>query len=229
MATAARRAAHRSVKKSAVHVESHRSQPRAMHHQTNPRRRFPLILLIAGWLVVVVAGMGIAVRYETMPGLSAIPPAHAPDARGSQSTLLVFAHPQCPCTRATLEQLDRIAARVGDLVKIQVHVYSAPSAGDAWTHSAIWERAARIPGVEVRADVEGHKARSLGVSTSGEALLFGPDGWLVYHGGITSARGHVGDNVGTGTIVAAVRGQPVTTTSAPVFGCSLFELGTREE
>lgn len=183
-------------------------------------RRLPLILLIAGWLALVTAGMTVAARYESKPGAAATPPAHAQPSK--RSTLLVFTHPQCPCTRATLEELDRIAARIGDLARIEVFVYSDPNADEAWTKSGIWDRAARIPGIEVLADVDGSKARALGVATSGETLLYAPDGRLLYQGGITSARGHVGDNAGVAFIVDAVHGRRTEPMRQPVFGCSLF-------
>jgi hypothetical protein len=192
-------------------------------------RSLTSVLLVAGWIVLVVAGMGVAARYESRPGTAASPPHSAAGVTGELATLLVFAHPQCPCTRATLEELDHIAARVGELVRIEVLVYSDPNADEAWTHGGIWKRAANIPGVEVHADPRGERARALGVATSGETLLFAPDGRLLYHGGITSARGHVGDNAGADIVVEAVRGRTTAPSSMPVFGCSLFNPGVPEE
>ncbi len=56
----------------------------------------------------------------------------------------------------------------------------------------------------------------LGSSTSGQVLLYDPSGRLAFSGGITAARGHVGDNAGSDAIVGLVMGWPVVNTSTAV-------------
>jgi len=106
---------------------------------------------------------------------------------------------------------------------MRVHVLADPTLDASWTKSATWHAAAAIPRVDVVADPYGATARAYGVATSGTVLLYSPAGDLLFHGGITGARGHAGDNVGADTVVDALLGEPVSTASTPVFGCALFD------
>jgi len=78
-----------------------------------------------------------------------------------------------------------------------------------------------IPGVEVMADPDGVEAGRFGGATSGEVLLYGPDGHLTFAGGITSARGHEGDSPGAERIYDLVTTGHAELAVAPVFGCPL--------
>jgi len=108
----------------------------------------------------------------------------------------VFAHPFCPCTRATFDELEKILAQAGD--GVVVHVVMAPiddpDEGGALPES--FRRAQRIPGVDVRWDAGGGEARRFGAHTSGQVLLYDAAGQLAFQGGMTPARGEAGDNAG---------------------------------
>jgi hypothetical protein len=201
----------------------------------SPRRRrlrAGPFLFFVGWVTCLVAGLAFALRYAADPGASARAPATM-GAAGVASTgspwpadkfrLLVFLHPQCPCSRATVGELDRIVARAGSRACIRAFFLSDPARDEAWTKSATWRSAAAIPGVEVIADPSGLAAQAYGARTSGETLLYSPAGELVFHGGITAARGHAGQNAGSDTIVAVLRGERALIAVAPVFGCALFD------
>lgn len=186
------------------------------------------------WGGAVVVGFALLGRYEGTPGLSARVsdhwPAGAPFALDpSRHTLLLFAHPKCPCTRATLEELDRIVARSSDRLRVFVWFCCDPSKGQdaAWAKTDTWERVARIPGVTVGLDVGGATARLFGAATSGDVFLFAPDGRCEFEGGITSARGHAGDNAGEDAIVARAAGETSDVEHTPVFGCGLIDCSTR--
>jgi hypothetical protein len=132
--------------------------------------------------------------------------------------LLVFAHPRCPCTRATIGELERIASRCGDRASITVLCFD-PGLGESWTHGEVWSAAAAIPGVRVAPDLHGHAAQRFGVHTSGHALLYAHDGRLVFEGGITALRGHAGDNLGEDSIVSWIETGEVHCASTPAHGC----------
>jgi hypothetical protein len=53
-------------------------------------------------------------------------------------------------------------------------------------------------------------------------LLYSQDGRLLFRGGTTRARGHVGTNVGRSSILALLRHATPAETETPVFGCSLL-------
>jgi hypothetical protein len=119
-------------------------------------------------------------------------------------TLLLIAHPHCPCTRATFEELDEVVSRSGGRVRAPVIFVQPRGVDSAWVETALLERARRMPGVATLIDHEGRIAARLHVFTSGQALLYDPAGRLVYSGGLTGARGHVGRNRGMDAVLASV-------------------------
>ncbi len=185
-----------------------------------------LALVGLALLTIVGAGFGVLWRYDGVPGPVASVPAHwpatAPFALAQdRPTLILFAHPHCPCTRATVGELDHIVARCRDRVHTVVYFLSDPSRGDAWTHSDLWTSVARIPGVEILSDPRAATAAGFGVWTSGHVLLYAPDGRLLFDGGITDARGHAGDNVGEESVASWVLDGTSKCASTPVYGCLL--------
>lgn len=143
----------------------------------------------------------------------------------SHLTLLMFIHPQCPCTRASIGELSELMASCQSRLKVQVLVLAPAQWDRAIIESDIWEAAAAIPGVTVQTDPDGREARRFGALTSGMVVLYGPQGDLRFRGGITGARGHSGLNLGRAAVTSlsvegersgSVRGQ------CSVFGCPLF-------
>ena len=94
-----------------------------------------------------------------------------------------------------------------------------------WLETGLWKDANALRGLRVMPDEGGKEARLFGVSTSGQCLLYDKDGKLQYDGGITSARGHSGDNVGRRSLTALLNGEAVSSAemaTVRVFGCSLW-------
>jgi hypothetical protein len=179
------------------------------------------------WVIAVGSGMAVLWRYSTAPGLPAAPPRAWPresriEPRTDRATLIVLAHPQCPCTSATIEELDRLMARVGDRLRAHVLFATPVGAASGWEATDLWRRAAAIPGVTVLRDAEGIEAHRFHAATSGQVILYDADGRLRFNGGITAARGHAGDNPGRSAIVEMLVGNPSVASETPVFGCSLL-------
>jgi hypothetical protein len=91
-----------------------------------------------------------------------------------------------------------------------------------WEKTDLWQSAARIPGVNVVADDNGIEARRFHAVTSGQTALYDTDGRLLFSGGITSARGHSGDNAGRSAIVSLLNAGDANRTVTAVFGCPLY-------
>jgi hypothetical protein len=193
------------------------------------RPRFPrptLWILGAAWLTAVTAGFVSLFDYSVGPGAAVAPPARWPAEAPvvldpARPTLLLFAHPQCPCTRATITELDRLMAHGRDRLVARVLFYDDPRLASRWERSKLAEHAARIPGVQPQADPLGATARLFGAETSGSAVLYAPDGRLLFHGGITASRGHEGDNAGAAAIVDLVGGEVAEVRTTAVYGCAL--------
>jgi hypothetical protein len=182
------------------------------------------------WVPAVAYGFSILLQYSNTPGVAEATPIVWPHGamvalNGKGSTLMLFAHPQCPCSRASLGELARILALAGNRLDANVFFYSSPHEPESWVQSDLWKQADEIPGVRVHMDPGGRIARGFGARTSGHTLLYDPQGRLKFTGGITAARGHSGDNAGRDAIVALLRGEAASLGTLPaktkVFGCSL--------
>jgi hypothetical protein len=184
-------------------------------------------LLIAGvtlWVAAVGLGGRTMLRYANTPGRIATPPRDwPPDAEVQRTlgkpTLLLFVHPECPCSRASIEELSHVMVVQG-VLEASV-LFFAPSELD-WRASDLYQSAKRIPGVHVISDKNGRIGRRFGAHTSGQAMYYNSRGRLEFVGGITAARGHVGDNDGVDTIFTLLKGGMPAHRTAPVFGCSLY-------
>lgn len=149
----------------------------------------------------------------------------------TKPTLVMFAHPRCPCTKASLGELESLLAKAQDHFAATVLFYE-PQDGSinsrdvqAWTNSALIKEARCVPGLKIVFDSEGRLARQFGAETSGHTILYGPDGKLLFTGGITGSRGHLGENAGFEALLAILNRTSTQSSriTEPVFGCGLFD------
>jgi len=187
----------------------------------------PLGMAALLWLFGVGSGMVYVSKYKATPGETVEPSATWPaevtlERRPGLPTLVMLAHPKCPCTRASIAELARLMERIRNRVNAKV-VFLSTRGGAEFSRTDLWSSAARIPGVEVTSDPEGAVAGRFGAVTSGEVLVYDASGRLAFHGGITPARGHEGESAGRIRILDLIEGRTPDRADAPVFGCSLRE------
>jgi hypothetical protein len=157
---------------------------------------------------------GVAV--ERWPGGSRVPLAK------DRPTLIMFAHPRCPCTRASAAEFARILARGEGRVAAFVLIFTPKSPDHGWGPADWSARLASIRGVRLLDDPGGREAARFNARTSGQVVLYGPNGRLLFRGGITGARGHEGDNYGREAVVSLITGGSLSPARVPVFGCPLY-------
>jgi len=138
----------------------------------------------------------------------------------------VFAHPQCPCSRATIGELALLMTHVQDRVTAFVIFYRPLTEEAGWEQTDLWRSAAAIPGVHVIADDNGADAAVFDAATSGQTMLYDAGGRLMFSGGMTGARGHSGDNAGRTALTALINDGRSATSRTPVFGCLLGTVRT---
>ena len=195
----------------------------------------PRVVLALAWLATAGAGMKLLLDHQSRAG----EPAQAPAAWPGESRLgpspdiprlVVFLHPRCPCSRATLSELSRLMARRRAPVDA-VAVFIIPDELVAsWGQTDLWREARRIPGLRVVLDPGGVESRRFGPVTSGQVLYYGAEGRLAFAGGITPGRGHAGDNAGEATVLALLEGSSTRAIAAtPVFGCALWSPQPKQE
>ena len=135
----------------------------------------------AAWLAITSGGMFALESYKAKPG----EPGAAPDSWPAASaitlgqdvpTLVLFAHPRCPCTSASLTELEKIAARLGGEIAIRILFIAPAGTPSGWEKSDLWTKAARIPGAEVVTDEGSGEAARFGSVTSGQVALYSASG-----------------------------------------------------
>jgi hypothetical protein len=193
-----------------------------------------LILGLAGiaWALAAGAGFFSLETYRAIPGEDGDAPHRLPvDSRVQRdpvrATLVMLAHPRCPCTRASLAELERIITHCQGLVTAHVLFLKPGQSPKDWEKTDLWRTAAAIPNVRVLADEEGAEAIRFGVKTSGHVVLYDASGRLLFSGGITGSRGHQGDNPGCNTVISLLTRGRADRARAAVFGCPLFDRGPR--
>ena len=190
------------------------------------------MILFPLWIFGIFLGERILVQYENRPGISAVPPSQWPEGNttlklSDKPTLIMFVHPHCPCSEASVNELSEIMAQSQNKLQAYVLFLKPEGTDDAWVHTSLWKKAQEIPQVKVMEDENGEQARLFHASTSGQTILYDAQGHLLFSGGITASRGHFGDNAGMNSIVSFVHGGAVKKKSAFVFGCSLWSHSTQ--
>lgn len=184
------------------------------------RRLLSLTAVSLLWVTGIAWGFRAAWIHDTTAGVAA---AHAvSNSKTEWPQLLVFIHPDCPCSRATLAELMRIKSDTG--AKLQLTIYFVEP--DGWVQDPatadLWDLAAAIPDAKIVTDSRAKFARMYDAHTSGQVLLFDAQGAVRFSGGVTIARGHAGDNAGSQIIITFVISGQISAASSPVYGCSLW-------
>ena len=192
--------------------------------------KHPSLVAIAclAWVVAVALGARVLISYGSSAGPDGVPSSDFP-LPGSiipvsqRPTLIMLAHPQCPCTRASIGELAKLMAHVQGKVSAFVLFLKPEDSDESWVNTDLWQSASAIPGVTLLRDHNGAEAGRLGIETSGHTLLYDSSGRRRFSGGITAARGHAGDNAGRMALASLLMNDDAAASSkTPVFGCSLF-------
>jgi hypothetical protein len=191
------------------------------------RHRWILAIAACVWIVAVVLGFTFLLNYSVAPGVAAAAPQEWPrDSRipapEGNYVLVMTMHPHCPCTRASVTELNNLMGLLRrDNVKGYVLAVKPAEFKDDWVDTESYRNAGSIPGIDVLLDVDGVDSARFGAATSGQVLLYSPEGRLLFAGGLTPDRGHLGDSPGRQRIVSLVKTGTADAHDSLVFGCSL--------
>jgi len=191
--------------------------------------------LLLLWSFLVVLGYGAMVFYSAAPAKSSAGVGHFPLAtsisvnplslRTDGLTLITFLHPQCPCSRATVSELQNLLSRKPGLENVPISAFavvSRPSGcNESFARGAIVDSLKDIANLTVVIDRDDIESQRFGAVTSGQTLLFDKSGKCIFNGGITRARGEIGENAGTESLTRLIVGNRTAIEKTPVFGCSL--------
>jgi len=182
------------------------------------------------WLGLVAAGYSRLLKYSFRDGGATAAPRTLPLSLAGGTPLerpqiFLALHPRCPCSRATMHELEKILTRAPNRADVTVLMFQPAAVSASWTEGALLDECRRL-NCRIRPDPDGALASSLGSLTSGALVLYDASGHLRYRGGITSARGHEGDNPGASAVIEVLTGLRESLSSMPVFGCPISELQT---
>ena len=186
------------------------------------------------WIFAVGYGLHAMMVYKGRPG----PVGQTPDSwpkngvvalSAAQPQLIMFAHPKCPCTQASLGELEALAAQANGKFEATVSFYEPDSKAETWENTANVKSARSIPGVRVVFDKNGQLANRFGAQTSGQTVLYSPSGKLLFSGGITGSRGHLGDNLGFESILKLINTESASPVRTTAYGCELFDQCTNSQ
>jgi hypothetical protein len=178
------------------------------------------------WFLIVVLGSAALWQYKYTPGTDALAPPTWPAASKLQRapdrpTLVLFVHPRCACTQASLGELNRLMAHSQGLVSAQVVFFRPLGSAPGWAKGPLFTAALALDGVSVSEDEDGREARIFSARTSGHVVLYDRSGQRIFDGGITAARGHAGDNAGLNALLALLHRETPQQQHTGVFGCPI--------
>src|SRR5260370_6293165 len=157
--------------------------------------RLALLSAILLWFVAAGAGLSFLASYENAPGVAAAAPSRRPTGSRikpatGRGTLVTLTHPQGPCTRASIEELDKLMAHCQGRVNAYVVLIKPHGFADDWVKTDLWRHALRLPGASALVDEDGIEARHFRAATSSQVLLYGAAGLLLFSGGPPRSRVH---------------------------------------
>lgn len=189
-------------------------------------------VVIAPWCCLLFVSWYFVERYDfnvNQPAPSGVVPnwpsnsalQRSPD----RATLVLFLHPKCPCSRATIRELKKLLASTATTQSLAPDLFVVatipPSADESWLNTDTIAQSEQIGGARLYIDRAGQEAARFGATTSGMVMLFDTSGALRFNGGITISRGHEGDSTGCDWLAELIRGGRCDSIELPVFGCRL--------
>ncbi len=195
------------------------------------------IVALAAWVVLVAFGFSVLTMYSLTAGPTAV------DSRASLVAtqplvpvtidrpwhLLIGIHPKCPCTIGSVHELRKLMELNADRMRCRALVFVPNSVPREWADTSCVAELRSIPGVLTEFDYGGEEMRKAGILTSGGTILYDRADKILFHGGITPSRGHVGPNAGSEAITAIVDGRETLAMDTPIFGCRIHTSQSRSK
>jgi hypothetical protein len=183
-----------------------------------------VIVVSAIWLIATTYAYSVMMRFDTRPGMAGNPPLRWPATSQvklakAQRTLLVFLHPKCSCSRASISQLQNLQKRLPGKFHTELVLWQPLNPSPSWNQLYRTDMG-ELTGTQVITDPGGRAAALFDVHTSGYVLLYGAGGDLQYAGGLTLARAFDLEGPGIVAMEQIMAGSKTTAAHRPVYGCS---------
>lgn len=197
--------------------------------------KFSLHIVLAIWILLIGAGLSLFSWYSTTENSlqhkhrapSVLPVSDKVLSVQGKKTCILFLHPHCPCSKATLTEWQR-AVQAGSSTTT---FYAVFFGGDGsvteqkkWlSHTYLWNAVAHLPSVVSLIDSGSVLSSQFGAYTSGFVVLYDNNNKLLFSGGLTVARGHEGYNSYSRMLseMLSLDSTSITSVTSPVYGCGL--------
>lgn len=188
-------------------------------------RHCVFVALIGGWLTLCVAQCAALVDFSLTPGNDTRPPNRDVSASAwpapSEFRAIVALHPKCPCSWATLTELDHLLRAADGRLACRLLCFRPKDAADDFCDTRLMKAAANLLHTQIVIDPEAKQASQLGMTTSGAMVIYDAAGQLAFYGGVTTARGHAGPSLVTESIERLLDDGLMPVSCHPAYGCSL--------
>lgn len=180
------------------------------------------------WLLLIGFGFVVLLSYQTTEGEYLTAPQSWPAASTLQrcktgNTVLLFLHPKCPCSIATLNKLEHLLSHHREALAYAIFV--KPQGTDSsWQKTGLTEQAKKITNLIMIDDSNQAEMSSFKAATSGLVLNYDSQGNLNFAGGITPGRGHEGDSQGADLldqVLSSKISPKLAVLHSNVYGCPL--------
>lgn len=184
-------------------------------------------LFLIAWVVGVGFTFWSNYKFETTPGKASGFVETAPTGSdlhfaADQFNWITFIHPQCACSKATLENLRQMNNDFKNKnVKFHVVFFAPDQKNENLEKSEYVQAAEQLSHTEIYFDPKLKEFNFYDAETSGQSFLFNAERKLVFKGGITEARGHLGESLSMRRIASLVTGSSSNEKliESPTFGC----------
>jgi hypothetical protein len=180
-----------------------------------------LVPVVAAWLglcAVVCLAFG---RSDARPATASPAPERIEGHESGTPTLVVFLHPYCPCSKATLDMLDSLLRDASIAVSIVVYLDVPDETPWDAVSATVRQRVSAWRDVTVVPDPGARVAKHFGASASGTVLLYSTAGRLRFAGGVTPGRGRRGPSASLESLGVRLRNDHSPPAEAAVYGCAL--------
>jgi len=164
--------------------------------------------------------------FDSTPGAPASAPVRWPKQTSftrvaGRKQLLMFVHPECTCSIASLEQLRNLQKMTAERLDMRVVLWGRPATNSSGRN---WRQ--EIGSAALFEDRDGSEARLFGAKTSGQTLIYDEVGNLIYSGGVTVFRGEGGGEPILRRIMQTLNNADRRPSfRMPVFGCPITDPG----
>lgn len=180
------------------------------------------LFISAFFLLLSLSGVAALSSYSSKPGLDSEAEVKWPQesklSTKKEFRLVMFIHPGCPCSKASLEELSKVQ---GPNIETTIVILEDPMFKDMLQNNPLVKKAKSLKHANVVVDHMGHEAKLFGAKTSGATFLY-QNSNLVFSGGVTVSRGHVGDSEGLRIIKDKLANKSSSSWLSRVYGCGLF-------